>query len=528
MVNLGRPPCSDGVIEAAPGVAGCARADKPWVLAAAILGSSMAFIDGSVVNVALPAMQADFAAPVHTLQWIVNAYMLMLGALILVGGSAGDRYGRRRVFVLGIALFTLASVACAVAPDAMTLILARAAQGIGGALLVPSSLAIISAAFPEEERGKAIGTWAGFSALTTALGPVLGGWLVDTLSWRAIFIINVPLAAATVAIALSHVSESRDEESTGAIDWRGAVLVVAGLGALTLGLTAASEREWGDPAVWGPSLGGVLLLGWFIRIEAHARAPMVPLSLFRSAAFGGANMMTLLLYFALSGALFFLPFNLIQIQGYSATLAGATFLPFTLIMGVLSRWSGALVDRFGARWLLIIGPIISAAGIALFALPGIGGSYWATYFPAMAVLGLGMAVSVSPLTTTVMNAVGKRHAGVASGINNAVSRIAGTLAIAILGVLAVGVFGAAFDARIAALGLSAEQRGALIAQVAGLAEIVLPDTLGQADRAALGDAVGESFIQSFRAVMLVCAALALLGALCAALTIRARRAPASH
>jgi EmrB/QacA subfamily drug resistance transporter len=516
------------VIEAAPDVAGCARADKPWVLAAAILGSSMAFIDGSVVNVALPAMQAEFQAPVRILQWIVNAYMLMLGALILVGGSAGDLYGRRRVFVLGIAVFTLASVACAVAPDATTLILARAAQGIGGALLVPSSLAVISASFPEAERGRAIGTWAGFSALTTALGPVLGGWLVDTLSWRAIFIINVPIAAATVAIVLARVSESRDEESTGAIDWRGAVLAVLGLGAMTFGLTGASEAAWGNPAIWGPLLGGVLLLAWFVRLEARTASPMVPLGLFRSAAFGGANVMTLLLYFALSGTLFFLPFNLIQIQGYSATLAGATFLPFTLVMGGLSRWSGALVDRFGARWLLIIGPVITAAGIALFALPGVGGSYWATYFPAMAVLGLGMAVSVSPLTTTVMNAVGRRHAGVASGINNAVSRVAGMLAIAVLGVLAVNVFSAAFDGRIAALDISAEQRAALIAQVSGLAEIALPETMDRPARAALGDAVSDSFVLSFRVVMLVSAALALLGALCAALTIRPHHAAASR
>jgi MFS family permease len=289
-------------------------------------------------------------------------------------------------------------------------------------------------------------------------------------------------------------------------------------------LTDAADRAWSHPVVWGTVLIGALLLASFVWLEARAPAPMVPLDLFRSAAFGGANMMTLLLYFALSGALFFLPFNLIQIQGYSATLAGATFLPFTLIMGGLSRWSGALVDRFGARWLLIVGPIIAAVGIALFAVPGVGGSYWATYFPAMAVLGLGMAVSVSPLTTTVMNAVGRRHAGVASGINNAVSRIAGTLAIAILGVLAVNVFGAVFDARIAALDITAEQRAALVAQVSGLAEIVLPDTPDQAGQTALSDAVSESFILSFRVVMLVSAALALLGALCAALTIRPRRA----
>ena len=521
MVVLGRQPCDEGIVRSAPDVAGCAERDKPWVLAATILGSSMAFIDGSVVNVALPALQSDLADSVWAIQWIVNGYLLMLGALILVGGSAGDRFGRRRVFILGTIIFTAASVVCGLAPDVITLIAARLLQGVGGALLVPASLAIISASFPDEERGRAIGTWAGFSALTTALGPVLGGWLVDTLSWRVIFLINVPVAAAAIAIAVARVPDSR-ARSEGTLDWRGAVVATAGLGAVTFGLTRASEQGWTHPAVFGPLAVGALLLVAFVWFEARgAAAPMMPLLLFRSATFSGANVMTLLLYFALSGAMFILPFNLIQLQGYSATIAGATFLPFTLIMGGLSRWSGALVDRVGARWPLIIGPLITAAGIAMMAIPGEGARYWLTFFPAMVVLGLGMAVSVAPLTTTVMGAVDERHAGTASGINNAVSRISGLLAVAVLGIVAVQVFGSALDGRMGGIGLAADMREAVQQQAGRLLELRMPDALAAEQRGALAAVVKASFVESYRAVMLMCAGAAALGALCAALTIKA-------
>jgi EmrB/QacA subfamily drug resistance transporter len=516
----GRAPCDEGVIRAAaPDTRGCAERAKPWVLAATILGSSLAFIDGSVVNVALPAIQAELAASVTGAQWVVNAYTLLLGAVMLVGGAAGDRFGRRRVFAAGVALFTAASIGCGRAPNAALLIAARAMQGVGGALLVPSSLAIISAAFPAEERGRAIGTWAGASALTTALGPVLGGWLVDAVSWRAIFFINVPIAAATLGLAFWRVPESRDEAAGGGVDWRGGVLAALGLAAVAYGLTAASDRGWSDPAVVGALVAGAVILTLFIRAEARASAPMMPLGLFRSRAFSGANAMTLLLYFALGGALFFLPFNLIRVQGYSATLAGAAFLPFTLIMGGLSRWSGGLTERYGARGPLTIGPVIAALGFALFALPGIGGSYWTSFFPAMTVLGLGMAVSVAPLTTTVMGAVDERHAGTASGINNAVSRIAGMLAVALLGAIAVGVFGTALDERLVELRAPPELRQALDAEVPKLAEAEVPPQIEGAQRQRVERALDESFVRSFRVAMLVAAGLALLGALCAGLTI---------
>jgi EmrB/QacA subfamily drug resistance transporter len=526
MTTLVRLPCDEGLIRSAPEAPACPDRDKPWVLAATILGSSMAFIDGSVVSVALPAMQADLAGSVQAVQWIVNSYALMLGALILVGGSAGDRFGRRHVFAVGIAIFTVASIACGLAFDATSLILARAVQGVGGALLVPASLAIISAAFPEEERGRAIGTWAGFSALTTALGPVLGGWLVDVWSWRAIFFINVPVAMLTLVIALWRVPESRGPSDGERLDWVGAVVATIGLAALTYGLTAVSDRGGAHLAVVVPIAVSIVLLAAFVRIEGRVAAPMTPLGLFRSATFSGANAMTLLLYFALSGVIFFLPFNLIQIQGYSATAAGAAFLPFTLIMGSLSRLSGTLVDRFGARLPLIIGPVIAAAGLALFALPGIGGSFWLTFFPAMVVLGIGMTVSVAPLTTTVMGAVDQRHAGTASGINNAVSRISGLLAVALLGAVAVMIFGSALEAHLADLDLPPDVRLAMQEQITRLAEAQPPAALGSEQQQLVTAAVRESFVTSFRIVSLICAVAALLAALCAALTIQNVRRPA--
>lgn len=524
MNGAGPAPCDEGVVRSAAGPGGCADASRPWVLAATILGSSMAFIDGSVVNVALPAIQADVASSLAGLQWVVNAYMVMLGALILVGGAAGDRFGRLRMFAIGIVVFTIASLACALAPSLPTLVAARALQGIGGALLVPSSLSIISASFGPEDRGRAIGTWAGASALTTAFGPVLGGWLVDTLSWRAIFVINLPIAAVTLAIAFRHVAESRNPEE-GAVDWLGGALATIGLAALAYGLTAASDRGWADPRVIAALLAGALVLCGFVAAETRASAPMMPLSLFRSRTFSGANGLTLLLYFALSGAMFLLPFNLIAIQGYSAAAAGAAFLPFTLVMGGLSRWSGGLVDRYGARGPLIVGPVVTAIGFALLAVPGIGGAYWATFLPGMLVLGFGMAISVAPLTTTVMSAVDDRHAGAASGVNNAAARIAGLLAVAALGAVAVGVFRLAVEAGVGDLGLTDDLRNTLLAEAPRLAEARVPPAVQGELRATLQRVLAEAFVASFRVTMLLAAAMAVLGAVCAAITIRAAPPP---
>ncbi len=389
MIGLTKTACDEGTMHAAgAGVASCADRSKPWILAATILASSMAFIDGSVVAVALPAIQGSLNTSLHGAQWIANAYMLTLGALILVGGAAGDRYGRRRMFNLGIVVFVGASVACGLAPNVGTLIAARALQGVGGALMVPESLAIISVVFPEKERGRAIGTWAGFSALTTAFGPVLGGWLVDTSSWRTIFFVNVPLGLIALIISLRHVPETRDDSSDG-VDWLGGILATLALTALAYGLTVESDVGWSHPIVLACLLSTLLFLAAFVWWEKHTHRPMMPLALFGSREFTGANVLTLLLYFALGGAMFFVPFNLIGIQGYSATEAGAAFLPFTLIMGGLSRWSGALIDRYGPRLPLTIGPIVAALGLALCALPGVGQSYWTSFFPRCASWGSG-------------------------------------------------------------------------------------------------------------------------------------------
>jgi EmrB/QacA subfamily drug resistance transporter len=520
MIGLGRAPCDEASVQAgAKSPAECIERAKPWVLAATILGTSMAFIDGSVVGVALPAIQADLNASMRDAQWVVNAYMLMLGALILMGGAAGDRYGRRRMFLVGVTTFTLASVACGLAPGAVSLSVARAAQGIGGAIMVPSSLAIISAVFADKERGRAIGTWAGASALTTALGPVLGGWLVDSFSWRAIFFVNVPVAMLAVAIALWRVPESRGDIGTAAVDWRGGLLATAGLGVLVYGLTAASEFGWTNATVIGCVAAGVAVLAGFVWLESRTPSPMMPLALFRARSFTGANLITLLLYFGLSGAFFFLPFNLIRLQGYSAAQAGAAFLPFTLIMGGLSRWSGGLIERYGSRTPLIIGPIVVAAGFGLLALPGIGGSFWTTFLPAMVVLGLGMAVSVAPLTTTVMDAVDRRHAGVASGINNATARLAGALAVALLGAIAVSVMRGALDHRLSELGTAPGMGHLLRQQASRLAEATVPGGVSDPERMRLTRALAESFLESFRVSMLLAAVLALLSALCARLMI---------
>ncbi len=399
----------------------------------------MAFIDGSVVNIALPAIQRSFTSAggggLAAMQWVVNAYLLALGSLVLVGGSLGDRFGRRTVFVWGIVVFLLASIACGLAPDSLTLIAARAAQGVGAALLVPASLAIIGNVFEGEARGKAIGTWAAWAAITGAAGPVLGGWLVDAVSWRAIFFMNVPLAAATLVLAFYAVPDSRDPDAPRQLDWTGAVLAACGLGALCWGLTFAPDRSWRSATVFGPVLLGMALLAAFVITQRRSPTPMVPPELFRSRVFTGTNLLTLLLYFALGGALFFLPFVLIGAFGFSATQAGAALLPLSLLLGFLSPATARLTQRFGARRMLAAGPALAALGFAMLALPQPGWPYWAGFLPAMTVMGLGLTIAVAPLTTTVMDAVPATHAGVASGINNAVARVAGLLAIAMLGVL---------------------------------------------------------------------------------------------
>ena len=520
MPQIGKPPGDDSLIRHGCEPADCPPASRPWVLAAAILGSSMAFIDGTVVNVALPAIQADLHASAFQAQWVVESYALFLAALLLVGGALGDHFGRRRIFALGVALFALASLACALAGDVAQLIAARALQGIGGALLVPGSLALISASFPEKERGRAIGTWSGFSGITAAIGPVVGGYLVDHYAWTWAFLINLPMAAVVLLIVWRHVPESRGGAAASApLDPWGAALATVALGGIVYAFIEAPTQGWRAPSVPVALLAGIAASVAFVMVELRVRSPMLPLGLLRIGDFGGANLLTLLLYAALGGGLYFLPLNLIQVQGYSATVAGAALLPFILIMFALSRWAGQLVDRVGARLPLVIGPAIAAAGFALFTLPGVGASYWSSFFPAVVVLGFGMAVTVAPLTTTVMNAVGPELAGIASGVNNAVSRAAAVLAIAVFGLVMAWAFDAGLGQGLHDIGASPEAAAFVRAQRSQLAGATLPPGADPAVAAALRHTINAAFVGGFRWVMLLCAGLALLSAASAWLLI---------
>jgi len=391
-----------------------------WILFATILASSMAFIDGSALNVALPSLQADLQASGAQLLWIVNAYMLMLAALILVGGSLGDKLGRKKVFMIGIGLFLLASLACGLAPTVALLIGARVVQGVGGALMIPGSLAIISASFGDDRRGRAIGTWSAATTLVTIAGPLLGGFLADNGLWRGVFLINIPLGVAALLVLLFKVPESRDEQAAPGIDYLGAALASLGLAGLTYGFISAPQLGFGDPLVFGTLLGGVIALAAFVLVEARSRHPMMPLQLFRSRTFSGANLLTLFLYGGLSVGIFFLSLNLVQAQGYSQSLAGLAFTPLAVLISVLSRLAGGLADRFGPRLPLIVGPSLAGLGFLLFAFVGLTAgppSYWTTFFPGILLFGIGMAITVAPLTAAVMGALPSHYAGTASGIN---------------------------------------------------------------------------------------------------------------
>lgn len=414
-----------------------------WVLAATVLGSAIASIDATVVGIALPVIGRDFHTGLAGLEWVVTAYTLTLAGLLLVAGALGDRYGRRRVFVTGVVWFATASLLCAVAPSAGWLIAARAVQGVGAALLTPGSLAILEASFHPDDRGRAIGAWSGLSGVSTAIGPFLGGWLVQAASWRLIFLINIPIAAAVVVLARRHVPESRDTQARGRIDFAGGVLVTAGLVGLATGLIEGPSAGWSSVWVLGALAGGTAVFGCFVLWERRATPPLLPLGIFRSTQFSATNAITFIVYGALGGALFLLPIQLQQVSGYTPLEAGVSLLPVTAITLSLSARSGALASRIGPRLQMSTGPLLIGLGFALFVRIGASADYITAVLPGVAVFGLGLAITVAPLTATVLAAVTTEHAGTASAVNNDVARAASLIAVAVFPA-AAGITGEAY------------------------------------------------------------------------------------
>jgi EmrB/QacA subfamily drug resistance transporter len=513
-----KPPCDEAVVRSGNADVPCSAQSGRWILAATILGTSMAFIDSTVVNVALPTLQANLHATVVGVQWVVESYALFLGALILLGGSLGDFSGRRLMFLVGVGLFAAASIACGSASNIQQLVIARSVQGIGAAFFVPGSLSIISACFDEKTRGRAIGTWSGFTAITTAAGPVLGGWLIQHASWRWIFFINVPLAAAVITISLRRIPESHNA-TAGQVDWLGALLATVGLGGVVFGFVESTSLGWRHPLVFGSLTAGFACLIGFVFTEARVSSPMIPLTLFASRVFSGANLLTLFLYAALGIFFFLFPMNLIQVQGFSTTATGAAALPLILLMFLLSRWSGGLVMRYGPRAPLVTGPLIATTGFVLFAVPGVGASYWIEFFPAFIVLGFGMAISVAPLTTVVMSSVGQDRAGTASGVNNAVARIAGVLAIAIIGIVMVMLFSSRLNRSLTDALLPPDILQYVRSNEIKLAGLDLPSGLDSNTKEVIRASMSNAFVFGFRTFMLICAGLSLGSAAVASLMI---------
>ncbi|MDX2170051.1 MAG: MFS transporter, partial [Deltaproteobacteria bacterium] len=456
------PPCEAAAAQAAPETLGCAAHAKRWVLWATVLASSTVFLQATVINVALPAIQTSLGVAVATMQWLASVYTLGLAALTLVGGALGDHYGRRRLLTIGLTLFSLATAAAGLAPSAAWLIAARAAQGVGAALVAPNSLAHLSASFPRAERGRALGLWSAASALVGGAAPLLGGWLVDVGSWPPVFWLGLPPALLALALTVARVPESRAPLGGAPLDLPGAALASLALSALTAGLiTAATPAAAALPA--GLLAAGAALSVAFLAVEARRPHPMLPLGLFRSRVFSAATLLTVLIYAAISATFFLLPFALVQAYGYSATATGALFLPFALVVGLLSHWAGGLVDRRGARAPLVAGPLLAAAGLAWLARPPGTLEVWAAFVPAMTLIGLGMAVTAAPLTSVVMGAVPPAQAGIAAGVNNSAARLAGLLGVAAAGLVALAVFGGAVRQRVATLDIAPALRAEVLA-----------------------------------------------------------------
>jgi EmrB/QacA subfamily drug resistance transporter len=498
-------PCAQ--IGAGPAAAPCAQPDRKWILIAVTLGSSLAFMDGSVVNVALPTLQSAFHATSAAIQWVVQSYALFGAALLLLGGAIGDRYGRRRTFLWGVSLFALASAACAASLSLGQLIAARAIQGVGAALLVPQGLSILSASFPEEERGHAIGIWSAWTGVFAALGPVVGGWLMQVWSWRLIFLLNLPFVLLIMLLG-RRIPESRalsDGSPAQPLDRLGAALATLSFAAIIYALSFASQLGWRNRRVSWPLLGGLVLLGLFLRSQSGRPNAMMPLSLFRVPRFLAANLLTFLLYGALLGSLYVIPFYLIQVRHYVPAAAGAVFLPLIALMFLFSARVGALVPRVGERLLLFAGASLAGMGFAAFALlDGLHG-YVLSVLPAVLCLGCGMTLCVAPLTNAVMSSVPENETGVASAVNNTLSRLAGLVAVSLLAFVLAHGFVVSLGAQLGHSGLPVEARAQIFANRARLHDTPIPPDLTQEQRAEVGAMLDRAFLAGFRLVMLACA-----------------------
>jgi EmrB/QacA subfamily drug resistance transporter len=498
-------------------------------MASTILASSMGFIDGTALNVALPSLQESLGAKGTDLFWILNAYLLMISSLILIGGSLGDKLGRKRIFVTGICLFVLGSVACGFSPSVPLLIGFRAFQGVGGALMIPGSLSIISTSINPEEEGKAIGTWSAATMIVTVGGPILGGWLADAGIWRYIFFINVPIGAITLAILFLKVKVNESDVKDKSIDFRGAICIALGLASLTYGCLRLPITGFEHISIYLSLGAGVLFLVAFFWLEATTAHPMMPLKLFASKQFSGTNLLTFFLYGGLGAGMLFLSLNTIQIQGYTQLQAGLTLLPFTFIMIALSRLAGKLSDKYGPRLFLTTGPLISATGLLLLSFVGLTSgpaAYWTTFFPGIAVFAVGMSMTVAPLTATVMASVSAEFSGVASGVNNAMTRLANVFSNAILGGLAVVYFISALHTNIDSLKLAPAQQQAVMAQAPNLGDAKVPQSITDASqKTAIQKAYKESFIVGYDRIMRIASALAVLGGMIGWVTIRNGKKP---
>ena len=494
-----------------------------WIMVSTILASAMAFIDATALNVVLPSLQQSLKASGADLFWILNAYLLMLASLILIGGAMGDKLGRKKIFMAGILVFIIGSAACGFANSVTLLIAFRILQGIGGSLMIPGSLSLISSSINEKERGKAIGTWSAFTTVVTMGGPIMGGALADAGLWRYIFFINVPIGIAALLMLGLKVKETRDENGGQSLDFWGAGTIAFGLALLTLGFLRIPAVGLNNIQVLGSLAAGVIFLAIFITIEIKSSHPMMPLTLFTNATFSGANLLTFFLYAGLGAGMLFLSLNMVQVQGYSQLQSGLTFLPFTILMITLARFAGGLADKYGPRLFLIIGPATAGAGLLIlsFIKQTAGPSaYFTSFFSGVLVFGLGMSFTVAPLTAAVMGSVSDHFSGTASGINNAMTRIAGVFANAIFGALAVLFFSGALQQQIAHIQLNAKDKQTIMAQAANLGNAKVPANISTVDRPVIETAYHTGFIAAYANIMRISAALGFLGALMAFIFIR--------